>query len=285
MSGNSAFSRRQTVPIVRSCSLLAVAVMVGFAPSSLRSSREERQPVLADLELVAVRELGRVDALPVHEGAVQAPLVLDEPAPLALLEQRVLARDRDVVEEDPAVRRAADRRLAALRRERLARAAPARPDDERRPGEAEVLEGLERLVGVRGLERLRLLDVLALPFVEERAALRAVVRGLRVLEAALRTVDVAHQSLGGAAFPARISVSDSTSTWSRTLRPSVFCRRATSSARRMSILPCRIRRRYETSCSSFVYSSIRCFRSSSDMFARSGSGSTGTFRSEGQARL
>src|SRR5581483_2443169 len=144
---------------------------------------------------------------------------------------------------------------------------------------------LERPVVLGGLERLRLLDALALPLVEERAALRAVVRGLRVLEAALRTVDVAHQALGGAAFPARISVSDSTSTWSRTLRPSVFCRRATSSARRMSILPCRIRRRYETSCSSFVYSSIRCFRSSSDMFARSGSGSTGTFRSEGQARL
>ena len=46
----------------------------------------------------------------------------------------------------------------------------------------------------------------------------------------------------GAAFPVRISVSRSTSTSSRTLRPPDFCRRATSSARRMSIFPCRSRR-------------------------------------------
>src|SRR5262249_29283594 len=180
-----------------------------------------------------------------------APLVLDEPAAVPLLEHGVLARDGDVVEEDAAVGRAADRRLVSLRREGLAGAAAAGADDERRPGDAEVAEALEQLVVLLGGEGLRLLDALGLALVQERAALRAVVRGLRVLEAALRAVDVAH-SAGGAAFPARISVNDSTSTWSRTLRPSVFWSRATSSARRMSIFPCRIRRRNETSCSSFV---------------------------------
>ena len=40
--------------------------------------------------------------------------------------------------------------------------------------------------------------------------------------------------------------------------------RAWSSARSRSILPCRIRRRYETSSSSFVSSSISCLRSSSE---------------------
>src|SRR5205085_8899159 len=132
------------------------------------------------------------------------------------------------------------------------------------------------LVAVLGAEahrRLRPTLVLG----EERTALGAVVRGLRVLEAALRAVDVAHSpsTFGGAAFPARIDESDSTSTWSRTLRPSDFCRRATSSALRMSILPCRSRRRYETSCSSALSSSIRRLSSSSASEARSGKGSKG----------
>src|SRR5439155_26464672 len=109
---------------------------------------------------------------------------------------------------------------------------------------------------------------------EQRAALGAVVGGLRVLEAALGTVDVAHSSLGGAALPARMAASRSTSTCSGTLFPPVSLRRACSSARSRSILPCRIRRRYETSCSSFVSSSMSCLRSSSESAARSGNGST-----------
>src|SRR5947208_1172337 len=125
----------------------------------------------------------------------------------------------------------------------LAGSPAARANDERRAlgrdlVERAVLVGdLLRGVGLRRLGAAVVLD-------EQGSALGAVVRGLRVLEAALRAVDEAQESpwSGGVAFPARIAVSDSTSTLSRTLWPPVFCSRATSSARRMSILPCRIRR-------------------------------------------
>src|SRR5919202_1252222 len=108
------------------------------------------------------------------------------------------------------------------------------------------LDAGRRVVGEvlrrEGLGRLRA----ALVLDEQRAALRAVVRGLRVLEAALRAVNEAQAvSSSGAVFPARIAVSESTSTLSRTPLPPVFCSLATSSARRMSIFPCRMRRWYE----------------------------------------
>src|SRR5512142_1373167 len=184
MSGNSGFSRRHTVPIVSSRSRLgAVALM---------SVLEEGQPVLADLDLVAVLELGGLDALAVDEGAVQAAAVLDQPAAVTLPQLRVLPRDGDVVEEDPAVRRATDRRAVSLGLEGLPRPAAARADDERRPLHADVAERLEELVALLGAEGLRRLA--ALRPREERAALRAIVGGLRVLEAALRAVDVAHQA-------------------------------------------------------------------------------------------
>src|SRR6185437_14824919 len=160
-----------------------------------------------DLQLVAFVELRGLDALAVDEGAVEAPLVLDVPAAALLDEHGVLAGDRDVVEEDPAVGRTADRRALALRRERLAGPSAPRANDERRPVDTDVPERLEQLVAILGRERLRLLDALRLALVQECAALGAVVRGLRVLEAAFGAVDVAH-SLGGAAFPARISVSE-----------------------------------------------------------------------------
>src|SRR5205823_1414764 len=147
----------------------------------------------------------------------------------ALQEHRVLARDGHVVEEDLAVGRAADRRALALWMKRLARASAARADDERRPLDPQVLERRGRfVVDLVGRVLLRRLGA-ALVLHEQRAALRAVVRGLRVLEAALRAVDVTHE--GGAPFDVRMSVSDSTSTWSRTLLPPVSRRRATSSAR------------------------------------------------------
>ena len=94
---------------------------------------EEGEAVLADLELVAVLQAGRgVDPAAVQEGAVEASLVLDEEAVVALDENGVLAGDSDVVEEDVAVGRAADRRALALRQEVLACTAPARADDQRR---------------------------------------------------------------------------------------------------------------------------------------------------------
>ena len=45
----------------------------------------------ADLELVAVAELGRLDAAAVDEGAVEAALILDEKAAVAFDEDGVLA--------------------------------------------------------------------------------------------------------------------------------------------------------------------------------------------------
>src|SRR5215212_7432046 len=203
------------------------------------STSEEGQPVLADLQLVVVLEPRRLDALAVDEGAVEAPLVLDREVAVALGEHRVLARDRHVVEEDAAVGRTADGRFAG-EREDLPGASAARADNERGALDAEALDRLgRRLVALLGREGLRRLGG-ALLLDEQRAAARAVVRGFGVLEAALLTVDVAQA--GGAAFDVRISVRWSTSTWSRTLCPPVFWRRATSSARRMSIFPCSSRR-------------------------------------------
>src|SRR6476620_5630119 len=109
------------------------------------SAVEEGQSVLADLQLVAVLELSRLDALSIHERAVEAALVLDEEAAVAFGDHGVLARDRDVVEKDPAVGRAADRRLA-LGMEGLPRPAAAGANDQRGAGDAEVLERFCRRV-------------------------------------------------------------------------------------------------------------------------------------------
>src|SRR2546426_4258981 len=132
MSGNSPCRRRQTAPIVssriRSCR---------SACAVLTSLLQEGQLVLADLELVAVLELPRLGALAVQEGPVEAALVLDVVAAVALQQHGVLPGDRDVVEEDVAVGRTADRRALPLRDEVLACAAPARADHERGPFRAE----------------------------------------------------------------------------------------------------------------------------------------------------
>src|SRR5262249_7237441 len=153
-------------------------------------------------------------------------------------QDRVLSRHRHVVEEDAAVGRASDGRLA-LEREHLPCAAAARPDDQRRAFDAEVLERLGWLVALlrgEGLGRLRP----ALVPDEQGAAARAVIGGFRILEAALLAVDVAQA--GGAALEARISVRASTSTLSSTLWPPVFWSRATSSVRSRSIRACSRRR-------------------------------------------
>src|SRR5262245_39828347 len=192
------------------------------------------------------------------------------PAIAVLREDGVLAGNRDVVEEDRALGRASDRRRSVLEGERLACAPAARADDEARTVDAEVLDRVEGLGHLRRGERLGRPAFLGED--ERGAALRAEVRGLRVVVPALRAVDVRHQA-GGAALPVRMSVSESTSTESRTLLPCVSWSRATSSARRMSILPCNSRRRYDTSCSSRVRSSMSFFRFSSVSVARSGSGS------------
>src|SRR6185312_16657583 len=55
--------------------------------------------VLADLELVTVEQLVGLDPAPVHVRAVQRAEVVDVEAVTPLHQQRVIARDRDIVKE------------------------------------------------------------------------------------------------------------------------------------------------------------------------------------------
>src|SRR5690349_14872349 len=133
MSGNSGLSRSQTAPIV--------SRRERWDADAVAISGQERESVLADLDLVAVRErAGGLDPLPVQVRAVEAPHVLDLQRGGAAPDDGVLAGDGDVVEEDVAVRRATDRRLVAFEDERLPRPAAARADNERRTANAELLE-------------------------------------------------------------------------------------------------------------------------------------------------
>src|SRR5690606_13058829 len=84
------------------------------------------QLVLADLDLVAVGKQVRLDPAPVHVGAVQRAEIVDVEAVLAAHDQRVVARDRHVVEKDGGVGGAPDRHPVAGDREALTGAASAR---------------------------------------------------------------------------------------------------------------------------------------------------------------
>src|SRR5690349_12509802 len=64
---------------------------------------EEDEPVLPDLDLVAVGQLDGVDAVPVDVGAVEGSDVGDREGVAGPVELRVLPRDGHVVEEDLAV--------------------------------------------------------------------------------------------------------------------------------------------------------------------------------------
>src|SRR5919204_2147507 len=100
MSGNSCCRCRQTAPIVctrcweRTCVALKMHSLVARAETALRAQRgtfgqtgrvayalrsslQEGEPVFADLDFVAVLESRGLDALAVHEGAVETTLVLD----------------------------------------------------------------------------------------------------------------------------------------------------------------------------------------------------------------
>ena len=180
-----------------------------------------------------------VDPLAVDEGPVERSLILD--VVLAVLARSSTAWLRDTVTSSRKISQSGERpiRVRSPRLEALPRPAAARAHDERRPFQAEVLmlEVVPDFLRREGLRRFRRM----LSLREERAAARAVVRRLGVLEAALLAVDDAHQAFGDA-LPVRMSVRRSTSTWSRTLRPPDFCSRATSSARKMSIFPCNRRR-------------------------------------------
>src|SRR5262249_38459825 len=104
---------------------------VARAPVPARRSLQERQPVLADLELVAVVELPGFDAPAVEECPVEAAEVLDREGVGAPTDDRVAPRDGHVVQEDVAVRRPSDRRLLVVEDERLPRATAAGAHDER----------------------------------------------------------------------------------------------------------------------------------------------------------
>src|SRR5690242_3359480 len=110
----------------------AVSAGASSVPATLTSQVGEL--VLADLQLVAVLELVRVDPPAVDVRPVQRARVVEEPLPRALDEHGVVARDRHVVEEDLGVRRAPDAHALAVQRERLADATAARADHERAAG-------------------------------------------------------------------------------------------------------------------------------------------------------
>src|SRR3954453_12274906 len=158
MSGNSCSRPLTTAPIViafaggpppfwsTSCACSSWTAMV------VPLAGEVGELVLADLQLVAVLEAVRVDAVPVDVGAVEGPEVVEVVVLPATHEQGVVARHRDVVEEHVGVGPAPDRHPVAAERERLADPSTAGADDERG---AVVLDDV---LDVHGDELARLVD-------------------------------------------------------------------------------------------------------------------------------
>src|SRR4051794_4603928 len=176
----------------------------------------------------------------------------------------MVARHRDVIEEDVGVGTAADRHAITLQREALADSAPAGAHDQR--GAAALSDDL---IELDGHELARLVDPVGrrgrlgaagpmaggrLGVADEGATALAVVGPVGVAEPALRAMTGHDDALlssyspagsSPAARPARMSVRRCTSAPVMTSSPP-SCRlrsRFTSSARRMSIFPCRMRRR------------------------------------------
>src|SRR5215475_4917048 len=123
MSGNSGWSWASTSPMPNwpraDCSLMtclppASCVILG-APAAAIGGRcraevltgQEQQPELADLDLVPADQLGLLDPLPVHVGAVQAAHVAHGEPGTVPVELGVPPGHGHVVEEDVAVRMAA----------------------------------------------------------------------------------------------------------------------------------------------------------------------------------
>src|SRR4051794_14442241 len=120
MSGNSCWSALQTPPIVIDLPRGASGVSTGGSSMSATAlPLQERQLVLADLQLVPVLEAVRLDAPPVDVGAVERAEIVEVEVAAAAHDEGVVARDGDVVEEDVGVRPAADRHAVALEREAL----------------------------------------------------------------------------------------------------------------------------------------------------------------------
>src|SRR3954447_5768577 len=211
MSGNSTSSALHSAPIViafagASSGSPGGTVMASVCGSPFScsvmgpSTGDVRELELADLQLVAVLEPVRLDAMAVDVGAVERPEVVEEEVAAAAHEQRVVARDGDVVEEDVRVRTPADRHAVGVEREALAHAPAAGPDDERRALVGDDVPDVDRheLAGLvdavrRGGGLTGAAAALASPALargtEERPTARAVVRALGVDEAALRAVE------------------------------------------------------------------------------------------------
>src|SRR3954451_22928107 len=116
MSGNSCWSALHTAPMVSDFACLGGSFGGPMAASSdtATSAGKVGELVLADLQLVPVAELVRLDPAAVDVGAVQRPRVVQEPLARAPHENGVVARHGDIVQEDLGVRRAPDRQPFAL---------------------------------------------------------------------------------------------------------------------------------------------------------------------------
>src|SRR5438093_10124314 len=196
MSGNSCASALQTAPMVIDLPRGAPSSTSGSSMSAIVSGPlplEEGQLVLADLELVAVLEAVRLDPPAVDVGAVERAEVVEVEVAAAADEQGVVARDRDVVEEEVGVRAPADRHPVAVEREALADPSAARADYEHRAVGGRVVEvDRDELAGLpHAVRRGRRLAGVLLgrgPTAEEVPAALAVVRPVGVDEAAVRAV-------------------------------------------------------------------------------------------------
>src|SRR3954451_18679430 len=110
MSGNSCWSALHTAPMVSDFACLGGSFGGPMAASSdtATSAGKIGELVLADLQLVPVDELVRLDPAAVHVGPVQRAGVVEEPLAGAAYEHGMVARDGDVIEEDLGVGRTAD---------------------------------------------------------------------------------------------------------------------------------------------------------------------------------
>src|SRR5918997_2252552 len=199
MSGNSCWRPLQTAPIVndfvwRGGSSVSPDSPFSLAPvaassDTATSAREIRELVLANLQLVAVLELVRLDPATIDVGPVQGSGVVQVPRARSPHEHGMIARDGHVVEEDLGVGGAADRQPLALERERLPDLAAAGADHQgtrRRRDVTDVDRPQFTGLLVDHVRRGRRVVTRVFTHADVRAAALAVVRPLRDDEPALR---------------------------------------------------------------------------------------------------
>src|SRR5262245_7959314 len=145
MSSNSAWRILQTAPIVRALRGRLADSGGRLASEIAISLLQVAELVLADLDLVAVRQPVRLDPAPVDVGAVEGAEVVDVAAVTPAHEEGVIAGDGDVVAKDPRVRAAADADPVLCDGEALPRAAASRADHEGGAGALDRLVDVDRL--------------------------------------------------------------------------------------------------------------------------------------------